>query len=101
MAKSRADQLKTRGFDKAEVYGEDELGGLHVIMVAHRGIEAHGLKTDPAISETVYAWQVMKPLGGVAAAAVFGGLLVSFLTGVGYEREPAATGASTSSEEVE
>jgi formate dehydrogenase iron-sulfur subunit len=101
-ANSRADVLKAAGFGDAEVYGVDELGGLHVIMVAHRGAEAHLLETDPKVPDIVQAWQIMKPVGGVAAAAVFGGLVISFLTGMGYEREPAAAGASSSkTEEVE
>lgn len=86
-AQSRVGELKTGGFDKAEVYGADELDGMHVIFVAHRGIDAHGLIRDPKVPDSVKAWQIMKPLGGIAAAAVVGGLGLSFLTGIGYKRD--------------
>ncbi|GAB4276884.1 MAG: formate dehydrogenase N subunit beta [Coriobacteriia bacterium] len=100
-AKARAEELKGRGFQNAEVYGVDELGGLHVLIVAHRGIEAHGLLKDPKVPDMVNAWQALKPIGGVAAAAVFGGLLISFLTGIGYEREPVEATSASGSEGVE
>jgi len=85
-AKERVAQLKELGFADAEVYGENELGGLHTIVVAHRGLEAHGLKRDPKIGITDF-WQVLKPLGGLAAAATVAGLGFSYFMARDYSRE--------------
>lgn len=85
-AKDRATELKNLGFSKAEVYGADELGGLHTIVVAQRGLEAHGLQRDPKIGITSF-WQVLKPLGGLAAAATVGGLGFSYFMARNYSRD--------------
>lgn len=97
-AKERVEYLKGRGFEKAEVWGETQMGGLHVIEVAKYGIEAHGLPKDPKKPTAVTAMGWLKPLTGIGVAAVLGGLGVSFLTGIGYKPEgdaeeaPAAKG---------
>ncbi|MHB8761928.1 MAG: 4Fe-4S dicluster domain-containing protein [Coriobacteriia bacterium] len=85
-ASERTAQLKELGFANAEVYGESELGGLHTIVVAHRGLEAHGLVRDPRISLTNF-WQALKPLGGLAAAATVAGLGFSYFMARNYSRE--------------
>ncbi|MRR11158.1 4Fe-4S dicluster domain-containing protein [bacterium] len=85
-ANERAAQLKELGFADAEVYGENELGGLHTIVVAQRGLEAHGLVRDPKIGITDF-WQVLKPLGGLAAAATVAGLGFSYFMARDYSRE--------------
>ena len=85
-ANERVAQLKELGFADAEVYGEKELGGLHTIVVAHRGLEAHGLVRDPKIGITDF-WQVLKPLGGLAAAATVAGLGFSYFMARDYSRE--------------
>lgn len=84
-AKERVAQLKELGFKDAEVYGENELGGLHTIVVAHRGLEAHGLIRDPKIGLTDF-WQVLKPLGGLAIGATALGLGFSYVMALGYKR---------------
>jgi len=85
-AKERAGKLKELGFKDAEVYGEKELGGLHTIVVAQRGLEAHGLIRDPKIGVTDF-WQVLKPLGGLAAAATVAGLGFSYFMARNYSRD--------------
>ena len=51
--KARVEELRNEGFAKAELYGETEMGGLHVLSVAKYGLEAHGLIRDPRITEGV------------------------------------------------
>ncbi|MGB4441030.1 MAG: 4Fe-4S dicluster domain-containing protein [Coriobacteriia bacterium] len=85
-ARDRVATLKEAGFTKAEVYGENELGGLHTIVVAQRGLEAHGLIRDPKIGLTD-SWQLLKPLGAIAAAATVGGLGFSYFMARNYSRE--------------
>lgn len=85
IARARVDQLKAAGYTKAEMYGEKELGGLHTIVVAQRGLEAHGLLRDPSIAITDF-WQFLKPLGGLGIAATAAGLGLSFVMALGYKR---------------
>lgn len=43
LGKERVEFLKSRGYDKAELYGENECGGLHILQVCKFGAEAQGL----------------------------------------------------------
>jgi len=85
--KKRVEELKTEGFSKAELYGETEMGGMHVLHVAKFGLEAHGYKRDAQMPDIVKLLDIAKPLAGIGVAAVVGGLGVSFLRGIGYQRE--------------
>ena len=86
-AHARVEFLKKKGFAKAEVYGENECGGLHVIQVCALGHEAYGLPTNPEPKKVINAIDVMKPVTAVGAAAVVGALAVSFLANLGYRRK--------------
>lgn len=85
--KERVSYLMSKGFDKAELYGETQMGGLHIIQVAKYGLEAHGLVRNPEESALVKLVDIAKPVTGVAMAAVVLGLGASFMTGIGYDRE--------------
>jgi len=87
LAQARVTELKAAGFNDAEVYGVDEMDGMHMIAVAHRGLEAHGLIRDPKVDLATDVWQLVKPLGGIAGAAMVGALTLSFITGLGYSRD--------------
>jgi len=87
IARERVDILRAKGYDKATIYGENELGGLHVITVAKYGIEAIGLPENPKVNQVVDVLGIMKPITGIGIAAVLVGLGISFLTGVGYKRD--------------
>ena len=84
-AKERVSQLKAAGFNKAEVYGDKELGGLHTIIVAQRGLEAHGLVRDPKIGVTEF-WQFGKTLGSIGVGATALAMGASYLMALGYKR---------------
>jgi len=84
-ARERVSALKAAGFNDAEIYGEDELGGLHTIVVAHRGLDAHGLIRDPQIGITDF-WQFLKPLGAIGAGATVLGLGFSYFMARDYDR---------------
>lgn len=85
--KARVEQLKSEGFTKAELYGETEMGGMHVLHVAKFGLEAHGLVRGAQTPAMVELLDLVKPLTGLGIAAVAGALGVSFLTGIGYKRD--------------
>lgn len=85
--KERVEFLKKKGFEKAELYGENEMGGLHVLSVLKYGHEAYGLPTNPQPNKMIGAIQAMKPVTAVGTAAVVAGLAVSFLAALGYRRK--------------
>jgi formate dehydrogenase iron-sulfur subunit len=85
--KTRVAELKAEGFDRAELYGETQMGGMHSLFVAKYGFEAHGLIRDPKTPDIVTLMSIIKPLTGLGVAAIVGGLGISFLTGIGYTRE--------------
>lgn len=95
---ARVDELKNAGFDKAELYGVDQMGGMHSLFVAKYGFEAHGLIRDPkpTLSFTLFKW--LKPLTGLGVVGVAAVMGVSFLTGIGYKRD-AITAPSATKEE--
>jgi formate dehydrogenase iron-sulfur subunit len=85
-AHERVEVLKAKGYQKASIYGENELSGLHVIYVLKYDAETYGLPKNPKIGALVDTVGIMKPLTGLAAAATVAGLAVSFLSGLGYKR---------------
>ena len=87
IGRKRVEFLKAKGFDKAELYGEKEMGGLHVLHVLKFGHEAYGLPTDPKPNSMIGVMQAMKPVTAVGTAAVVTGLAVSFLAAMGYRRQ--------------
>jgi len=86
--RTRVEELKAEGFDRAELYGVTEMGGMHSLFVAKYGYEAHGLIRNPKKNDITELLLLAKPLAGLGVAAVIGGLGLSFLTGMGYKREP-------------
>ncbi len=86
-AKARVEALKQRGYEKAEVYGENEMGGLHVILVCKYGHEAYGLPTNPQKKAIHSLSHVIRPVTGVVAAATVAGLALSWVAGRKYHRD--------------
>lgn len=79
--------LKKKGFEKAELYGEHEMGGLHIMQVCKHGHEAYGLPTNPVKNTMTSASKMMRTVTGVGTAAVLAGLAVSFIAARGYRRD--------------
>lgn len=79
--------LKKKGFEKAELYGEHEMGGLHIMQVCKHGHEAYGLPTNPVKNPMTTASKMMRTVTGVGTAAVLAGLAVSFIAARGYRRD--------------
>lgn len=95
IAHERVDYLKGRGFEDACVYGETEMGGLHVISVLKYGVEKHGEVAEPRMSPTVGMNEVMKPLTAVGTGLTVAGLAAMFALGVGYKRRTLAYNPET------
>jgi formate dehydrogenase iron-sulfur subunit len=72
--KKRVDGLIANGWTSANLYGEKELGGLHIMYVLDDHPAVYGLPADPKISAATVAWQdVIQPLGwGVGGLTLLG-----------------------------
>lgn len=95
LAHDRVEVLKGRGYENAVVYGEDEVGGLHVIQVLKYGVAPHGQIVDPQVSPTVALTQIMKPITAVGTGVTVAGLAAMFALGIGYKRNKLAYNAET------
>lgn len=87
LAQERLEILKGRAYEDAEIYGANEMGGLHVISVLKYGREAMGLSANPSAPATVGMTRVMKPITGVVTGLTVVGLAAMFALGVGYKRD--------------
>jgi formate dehydrogenase iron-sulfur subunit len=65
--KSRVQELKAEGYDKANLYGENELGGLHALYVLTESPSVFNLPETPSLATktTGYRW-----LSGVIAGLI-------------------------------
>lgn len=86
MANDRLAKIKER-FPDAVVYGDKELGGLHVIRVLPYGAEAHGLPVDPSIPLETKLSSLVKPLTGIGIVGMLGLVTASYIGGRGYKRD--------------
>lgn len=94
-AHERLAWLKERGYENACVYGEEEVGGLHVIQVFKYGVPAHGQVENPQVSPVTTLTNIMKPVTGVVAGATVLGLAAMFGLASGYSRDKMAYNPET------
>jgi formate dehydrogenase iron-sulfur subunit len=79
-AKAKVEELKANGYSNANLYGENLVGGTHVLYILDDKPEVYGLIADPKVPATATAWQdVIKPLGYAAAGVVGLGLLLNIM----------------------
>lgn len=73
IGRKRVQELKS-AYPNAYLYGEKELGGLHVMYVLTQSPQVHGLPANPEIPVAAIAWKdVLKPAGyALAGLAVIG-----------------------------
>ena len=65
--KERVAALQAKGVSKAQLYGEHEMGGLHVLYVLEEQPEVYGLPSNPQYPVLATLWQnIVQPLGGIA-----------------------------------
>ena len=84
-------QLKARGHSNAYLYGENELGGLHVLYVLDDKPGVYGLPESPKVSS---AGIIGKWLSGLATAGVVAALPLYFV----FKRSQQLEEAKTTSE---
>ncbi len=79
-AKNRVLELQAKGWTKANLYGEKELSGLHVMYVLDDSPEAYGLPVAPRISAATIAWKdVIQPLGWAVGGVTILGLGLNYI----------------------
>jgi len=90
--RQRVQALKAKGYANATLYGEEELGGLHVLYVLDDSPAVYDLPEDPqmATSTSVGQW-----LSGILAAGVVAALPFWFL----FRRKEQVAAAQQSNEE--
>lgn len=78
--KKRVQAFRGKGYSNAYLYGDNELGGLHVIYALDDSPEVYGLPLTPRISAATIAWQdVMQPLGWAVGGLTLVGLGINYL----------------------
>ena len=95
LAHERVDWLKERGYNDAVVYGENEVGGLHVIQVLKYGVEAHEQVVDPKVSPVITAIEWAKPITGVVSGLAVLGFGAMAALAAGYHRDELAYNVAT------
>ena len=78
--RNRVQAFRANGHGNAYLYGDKELGGLHVMYVLDDSPEVYGLPVDPQISAATIAWQnVIQPLGWALGGLTIIGLGINYL----------------------
>jgi len=78
--KKRVQTLQAKGWTTANLYGEKELEGLHVMYVLDDSPAVYGLPAAPEISAATIAWQdVIQPLGWALGGLTIVGLGMNYL----------------------
>ncbi|MFH0768252.1 MAG: 4Fe-4S dicluster domain-containing protein [Chloroflexota bacterium] len=79
-AKQRVETLKSKGFVNANLYGDKELDGLHVLYVLEEAPQVYGLPASPKVSGIAIAWQdVIQPVGWAVGGLTLLGLALNFV----------------------
>jgi formate dehydrogenase iron-sulfur subunit len=78
--KQRVQELQEKGWTNANLYGEKELGGLHVLYVLDDSPALYGLPVAPQISAATIAWKdVIQPVGWAVGGLAIVGLGMNWL----------------------
>jgi formate dehydrogenase iron-sulfur subunit len=97
---TRVAYLKNNGSPNAYLYGEKELGGLHVLYALPDSPESYGLPVDPKISAVTYAWQdVIRPMGWALGGLTIVGLALNFMVARESKLSKELSGKKSSKEE--
>ena len=85
----RVQSLQARGWKEANLYGANELKGLHVMYVLDDSPAVYGLPVAPRISEATFAWKnVIQPAGWVVGGLAIIGLGMNwFIARTGAKKE--------------
>ncbi len=78
--RQRVQDLQTKGWTQANLYGENELSGLHVLYVLDDSPAVYGLPLSPEVPAATIAWKdVIQPVGWAVGGLAIVGLGVNWL----------------------
>ena len=79
--RQRVQDLQAKGRVQANLYGETELGGLHVMYVLDDAPEVYGLPASPQVSAATIAWKdIIQPVGWAVGGLAIVGLAMNWMT---------------------
>lgn len=85
-AKNRLTAMKTT-YPNANLYGEKELGGLHVLYLLKDKPILYAFPAEPAVPDTAVAWQdIIQPLGWAVGGLTVIGLGLNYLVARGTRK---------------
>jgi formate dehydrogenase iron-sulfur subunit len=80
LGKQRVQTLKAADASNANLFGETELDGLHVLYVLEDSPDTYGLPVNPKVPGVAIAWQnVIQPLGWIVGGVTIVGLGLNYL----------------------
>jgi formate dehydrogenase iron-sulfur subunit len=80
IAKARVADLQAQGYSRANLYGETELGGLHVMYVLEDSPATYNLPENPTVSAATIVWKdVIQPVGWAVGGLAIVGLGLNWL----------------------
>jgi formate dehydrogenase iron-sulfur subunit len=80
IGKQRVQNLQAQGWKNATLYGENELGGLHVMYVLEDSPDTYGLPVSPRVPGESIAWKdVIQPVGWAVGGLTIVGLGLNYL----------------------
>jgi len=80
LGKDRVKDLQAKGYNDAYLYGEREMGGLHVMYVLDDSPAVYGLPVNPQISAATIAWHdVIQPIGWAVGGLTLVGLGINYI----------------------
>jgi formate dehydrogenase iron-sulfur subunit len=78
--KKRVQRLQAEGWTNANLYGEKELNGLHVMYILDDSPDVYGLPVSPQVSAATIAWKdVIQPVGWAVGGLTIVGLGLNYL----------------------
>jgi len=78
--KKRVESLRAKGWTNANLYGENELGGLHVMYVLDDHPSVYELPVNPRVSAVTAVWQdAIQPLGWAVGGLTVLGLGLNYM----------------------
>ena len=78
--KKHVETLKAKGHSNAYLYGENEVGGTHVLYVLDDAPERYGLPANPRVSAATVVWKgILQPVGWALGGLTILGLGLNYI----------------------
>ncbi len=78
--RTRVQAIKAQGYTNAYLYGDEEMGGLHVMYVLDDSPGVYGLPVNPQVPAMATAWQnIIQPVGWALGGLTILGLILNYI----------------------